>query len=1017
MSVHADKPAETKTRSAAFAPNEGEFHITDNRPETVRQKRRLEMTGSSEQVSRLSTLGEIANGRPGTVGQKKAAPEGSAPSALVSPLRKENNTGLPDRLKTGIERLSGFSMNDVKVHYGSGKPAQLQAHAYAQGTDIHLAPGQERHLPHEAWHVVQQKQGRVKPTVQLKSVNINDDAGLEKEADTMGAKAAADAGGQSAPAVLPTAHTGSGTAPVQRMLVEDIPVDKQGNALTPGQVFLITTGDQVQGLKSVRARFIGSTGTGLYIFRTVATGVTRLVVRGSNVEPAARRVMAAAAAADPTAYDMDAPMTPSTGTGAALAPPKEPVGFPGMAGGAALQSPALHLPGSGAAFSPVGPGGGSEAYPRPAAPMSPAGTGSAVGYPSVGGPLSLPSPAGLPGMAGGAAIQSPALHLPGSGAPLSPALPLTGSGSGAHSRPAGPMPDTAAGNAAGMTAASYLSGSPGLLSSAYMGDLPPLPALMPLPGMAGGAALQSLTPHLPGLSPAGLTGGGSGARPPAALPMLSPATGSGSGILALPLPVTISPAAAGSGTGSALLSALSLPPLPSLSANGAGLAPVPYVGAGMPPAAAPGAVADAVADSAASGSSMGAAASVHAPAKQAADSFTGAAGIRAGQVYAIIRAAYGAVPSVPKATLWAHVKGACPLSDENVKAAILFLRKKELLFPAFPGPNFVGVKNFSLDRNFTDGDAKGKKPADKSLTDYIQTITTRENIAGDDKHDKVRNTLIAVIQSDPDDATWKVYRQRLIVLFNIKTAAKYYTDTYVRAGDEHEQLITSETADQVLYDLQNPTTLPVTVSGAKLTALDYQRLTNVATQYIVLKSLTRHDGDGGKYSQNHHPTSKKLISFVDFIDPEKLHGSPGSGPGGSPAYHEELAGKIAGRAELEQLNKELMEINIRHLAGRFDILRIPASQRVNQLYVQTDGTELHFNNEPQLHLIARNVEVRRRKVLGLFRVVHELLSTAAFRADVDTLPMGARSPHEMDNLPATPERYDRGDDKDDNDDD
>ncbi|MHA7129228.1 eCIS core domain-containing protein [Algoriphagus namhaensis] len=105
--------------------------------------------------------------------------------------KKENNTGLPDRLKSGIENLSGVSMDDVKVHRNSDKPAQLQAHAYAQDTDIHLAPGQEKHLPHEAWHVVQQKQGRVKPTLQMKgAVNINDDAGLENEADVMGAKAA-----------------------------------------------------------------------------------------------------------------------------------------------------------------------------------------------------------------------------------------------------------------------------------------------------------------------------------------------------------------------------------------------------------------------------------------------------------------------------------------------------------------------------------------------------------------------------------------------------------------------------------------------------------------------------------------------------------------------------------------------------------------------------------------------------------------------------------------------------------
>jgi len=104
--------------------------------------------------------------------------------------KKENNTGLPDNLKSGIENLSGISMDDVKVHYNSNKPATLQAHAYAQGTDIHVSPGQEKHVPHEAWHVVQQKQGRVKPTMQLKdNVNVNDDKGLEKEADVMGEKA------------------------------------------------------------------------------------------------------------------------------------------------------------------------------------------------------------------------------------------------------------------------------------------------------------------------------------------------------------------------------------------------------------------------------------------------------------------------------------------------------------------------------------------------------------------------------------------------------------------------------------------------------------------------------------------------------------------------------------------------------------------------------------------------------------------------------------------------------------
>jgi len=127
----------------------------------------------------------------------------SSPSEKVSQLKsyKESSTndasnndasdnGLPFQLKSGIEQLSGISMDDVKVHRNSDKPAQLQAHAYAQGTDIHIASGQEKYLPHEAWHVVQQKQGRVQPTTMMKAkVPINDDQGLEKEADVMGARA------------------------------------------------------------------------------------------------------------------------------------------------------------------------------------------------------------------------------------------------------------------------------------------------------------------------------------------------------------------------------------------------------------------------------------------------------------------------------------------------------------------------------------------------------------------------------------------------------------------------------------------------------------------------------------------------------------------------------------------------------------------------------------------------------------------------------------------------------------
>mgnify|MGYP000665105530 CR=1 FL=1 len=114
----------------------------------------------------------------------------AAKSAAQRKGEEPNRTGMPNPLKSGIESLSGMSMDKVRVHYNSAKPAQLNALAYAQGTDIHMAPGQEKHLPHEAWHVVQQAQGRVRPTRQMKGgMPVNDDQSLEREADVMGARA------------------------------------------------------------------------------------------------------------------------------------------------------------------------------------------------------------------------------------------------------------------------------------------------------------------------------------------------------------------------------------------------------------------------------------------------------------------------------------------------------------------------------------------------------------------------------------------------------------------------------------------------------------------------------------------------------------------------------------------------------------------------------------------------------------------------------------------------------------
>jgi hypothetical protein len=163
-------------------------------------KRALNQGSRVGQVTQLSTVlqethRESVQGTFGTVqrveeeellqGRFETAQREAQPDADAAP----NRTGMPDGLKTAVESLSGMDLSDVRVHTNSDSPANLGAHAYAQGSDIHLAPGQERQLPHEAWHVVQQRQGRVVPTMQMQGVNINDDRALETEADRMGAQA------------------------------------------------------------------------------------------------------------------------------------------------------------------------------------------------------------------------------------------------------------------------------------------------------------------------------------------------------------------------------------------------------------------------------------------------------------------------------------------------------------------------------------------------------------------------------------------------------------------------------------------------------------------------------------------------------------------------------------------------------------------------------------------------------------------------------------------------------------
>ena len=149
-----------------------------SKPEWMAAPRVAEGEGplrSAEPLQRLRASAELA--RPD-----------SRTAALDAAMRMPNRTGLPDRLKADMEAGSGLPMDDVRVHLNSPKPARVRARAYAQGTDIHLGPGQERHLPHEAWHVVQQAQGRVRATTRIGGIGVNTEPALEREADRMAAR-------------------------------------------------------------------------------------------------------------------------------------------------------------------------------------------------------------------------------------------------------------------------------------------------------------------------------------------------------------------------------------------------------------------------------------------------------------------------------------------------------------------------------------------------------------------------------------------------------------------------------------------------------------------------------------------------------------------------------------------------------------------------------------------------------------------------------------------------------------
>lgn len=175
---HGDGERDAGSRGPAHPPVQRAARLIHGSPRHITQRRRMEQAGGAV-AQRMDGIEEEEE-----LQMKPASAEPSASRAEGS------SGGLPGSLQAGIESLSGVDASDVRVHRNSDRPGEVGALAFAQGSEIHLARGEERHLPHEAWHVVQQRQGRVRPTLDLAGTPVNDDPGLEREADRMGALAA-----------------------------------------------------------------------------------------------------------------------------------------------------------------------------------------------------------------------------------------------------------------------------------------------------------------------------------------------------------------------------------------------------------------------------------------------------------------------------------------------------------------------------------------------------------------------------------------------------------------------------------------------------------------------------------------------------------------------------------------------------------------------------------------------------------------------------------------------------------
>ncbi len=116
---------------------------------------------------------------------------------FTPPVQMKRNEDLPEDFQTKMESSFGEDFSNVKINKDSKDANELDALAFTQGNNIHFKNGEfdssskngQELIAHELSHVVQQRHRDIGTTHKENNYDVNDNEGLEKEADINAKKA------------------------------------------------------------------------------------------------------------------------------------------------------------------------------------------------------------------------------------------------------------------------------------------------------------------------------------------------------------------------------------------------------------------------------------------------------------------------------------------------------------------------------------------------------------------------------------------------------------------------------------------------------------------------------------------------------------------------------------------------------------------------------------------------------------------------------------------------------------